>query len=105
MPSQQHEPTEAQIIAMQKRQAISDAYFRVFSTHDGQQVLKHMQARAFYGKSTFWETGLTNHGIRDYREGQRSFMLETDALILAGREGRKPPTQAQAVSRTAEPKE
>lgn len=95
------EPSEEQIKAMEKRQGIYDAYYRIFTSETGKIVLEDMKRRASFYTSTFFGDGLTNRGIRDYREGQRNLMLETDAYIERGRVGVRPPV-SQATSNTAE---
>jgi hypothetical protein len=96
------EPSEAQIKAAQKKQEAFDLYYRVFSTEDGRALLEDFKRRGFYYASTFFDDGRSNQAIRDYREGQRCFVLETLDYVEKGRIGMKPPMAQQARSATAE---
>lgn len=87
---------------MEKLQAIYDAYWRVFSSEEGKGVLEDMKRRGFYYMSTFFAEGKENRSLRDVREGQRNFVMEIEKFVELGRRGAKPPSQAQAISNTAE---
>jgi len=103
MPSPQQEASESQLRAMEVRQKIFDAYFITFNCEAGKIVLANMRERAFFKKSTFEGDG-RDRGIRDAREGQRNFHLVTEDFIEKGKSGARPPSQAQAISNTAEPR-
>lgn len=91
---------------MEKRQALYDSYWRLFTDHavagDGKAVLDDMKMRGFYTTSLFFAEGKENRSLRDVREGQRNFVMEIEKFIELGRRGAKPPSQAQAISNTAE---
>jgi len=91
--------SEAQIKAAQLKQELMDLYHRVFTTEDGRRVLENMRWRAFYSKSTFPMD--FNMYVVASREGQRNFVMETEAFVKQGAEG-TPRLQSQAVSATAE---
>lgn len=94
------EPTEAQVRFLQQQQQVYDLFYRVFTTADGQAVLKELKKQAWYTRSTFTERGERNQGLRDAREGQRNLVMLIESFVDKGRTGVRPPA-AQATSNTA----
>lgn len=100
MSDQQHEPSEQQLLAMERRQKVYDLFYTVFSTADGKAVLDILKDMAWFRKSTHEGEGRMSH-IREAREGQRMLVMVIEDFTEKGKTGRKPPKQAQAISHTA----
>jgi hypothetical protein len=94
------EPSEAQVLFLQRQQRVYDMYYRLFTSELGKEVLEDMKLRGFVTRAIFIDQGMNNKGLRDAREGQRMFVLDIMGLIERGRTGVKPPV-AQATSNTA----
>jgi len=78
-----------------------EKYHLVFGNETGKEVLEHMKQRAFVYKSTF--VGGAPQHVREYREGQRALMLETEDFIRKHIIGfYRQPLQAEATTEEAE---